>query len=487
VRRSVFLEVAGFDEKYVPAYCEDCDLSFRLRDIGLKTYYQPRSQVIHFEGVSHGRDLRQGVKAFQLINQAKFLDTWHEVLARDHFVNGTHVMRARDRAHDREIVLIVDHFVPEPDRDAGSCAILAVIHALLAAGLVVKFWPFNLYRTPVYTEALQDIGVEVLYSPHQTALSEWLTVNGSDLDIVLLSRPDVAEMCLRLVRNCTAARVVYFGHDLHFRRMRAQAELARDASRRRAAEIMRKVEIGIWREADIVLYLSEEEAADVRILSPSVDVRSVIPYAFKDPEPVARQESGESWIVFVAGFGHPPNADGAAWFVHEVLPLIVARVPAARLAIVGSHPSPLVRALCGPHVSLFGDVTDSELLDWYGRAKVAVVPLLTGAGVKLKTVEALWHGVPVVLTPAGAQGLPDVGQVVPVETDPGRFADAVCDLLIDDDLWLRRRASQINYARERFSERAQRQSLWRALDLAAPEQPSPAMLGKGCVTDAAMA
>jgi len=111
MRRAVFLDAGGFDEKYAPAYCEDSDLSFRLRRRGLKTFYQPRSEVIHFEGASHGRDVRTGVKACQVTNQATFLRTWYDVLSRSHFRNGTHVPRAKDRAHGRKIVLIVDHYV----------------------------------------------------------------------------------------------------------------------------------------------------------------------------------------------------------------------------------------------------------------------------------------------------------------------------------------------------------------------------------------
>jgi glycosyltransferase involved in cell wall biosynthesis len=251
---------------------------------------------------------------------------------------------------------------------------------------------------------------------------------------------------------------------------------------------MRKLEVGIWRDSDTVLYLSQEEVADVRSLAPAVDVRAIVPYSFEGPEPIGATERVVPWIVFVAGFGHPPNAEGAAWFVHEVLPSIVNRVPAARLAIVGSNPSPAVVALCGPHVSLFANVTEIELLDWYERAKVAVVPLLAGAGVKLKTVEALWHGVPAVLTPTGAQGLPGVDRVLPVETEPGPFAAAVCDLLTDGALWQRRRAAQIAYAQERFSEAAQRRSLLAALDLANTERvPALEEPDQGCTVHVAMA
>jgi glycosyltransferase involved in cell wall biosynthesis len=377
------------------------------------------------------------------------------------------VLRARDRANHRRVVLIVAHYVPQPDRDAGSRTIVAIIRALLSAGLVVKFWPFNLYRTPAYTDALQVQGVEVLYGPYQTTLAEWLRGNGADLDIVLLSRPDVAEMCLPVVRAGSAARIAYYGHDLHFRRMAGQARRGGDAGLMRAAADMKRLEGRIWRDADIVLYPSEEEASVVRGLAPCSAVRAIVPYAFEEAECEDRaiSESDELWIVFVAGFGHPPNAEGAVWFAREVLPSIVARVPAVRLAIVGSHPSPAVQALRGPGVSLFENVTDGELLGWYRRARVAVVPLLAGAGVKLKAVEALWHGVPVVLTPVGAQGLPGVECAAPVVTEPAAFGAAVCELLIDDALWWGRRAAGMRYARERFGVAAQRRSLLDALEV----------------------
>jgi GT2 family glycosyltransferase/glycosyltransferase involved in cell wall biosynthesis len=471
VRRAVFLSIGGFDEKYAPAYCEDSDLSFRLRRRGLKTYYQPRAEIVHFEGATHGRDLRRGVKAFQVRNQAKFLETWHDVLARDHFLNGTHVLRARDRAAHRTVALVIDHYVPEPDRDAGSRTMLAFMRALRASDVVVKFWPFNLYRSPGYTEALQDLGVEVQYGPHRDSLAEWLKVNGADIDLVLLSRPDVAEICLPLARAGTQARIAYYGHDLHFSRLLARARRDGGGRARREAEAMRAMEIAVWRDADVVLYPSEEEVDEVRRIAPSVPVRSVIPYAFTQPASRVdgAEERDETLMLFVAGFGHPPNAEAAVWFAREVLPLVLAHVPAAHLAIVGSKPPASVSDLRGPRISLVANVTDDELGRWYHRARVAVVPLLSGAGLKLKTVEALWHGVPSVLTPAGAQGLPGIERVASVAEEPAEFAAAVRDLMTDGGLWRRRRADGMDYAHARFNEAAQRRSLLAALGLV----PSP--------------
>ena len=138
VRREVFARLGGFDECFAPAYYEDTDLCFRLRSIGLKTLYQPRSMVVHHEGVSHGRDTMVGIKACQALNKRKFARRWADVLARDHYPNGCHVPRAKEHARHRTTVLVVDHQVPEPDRDAGSRAMLCVIQAMLDAGMAVQ-------------------------------------------------------------------------------------------------------------------------------------------------------------------------------------------------------------------------------------------------------------------------------------------------------------------------------------------------------------
>lgn len=455
VPRAVFERLNRFDIGYAPAYFEDTDFCFRLRAQGLKTIYQPRSRVVHFEGVSHGRDVAVGVKSYQVVNRKTFLRRWGDVLARGHFANGTHVMRARDKAFGRKLILVMDHKVPEPDRDAGSHAMLCCLRALLDAGLVVKFWPQNLFYTPGYTEALQDMGVEVFHGPEHEAFEGWMRSHGADLDYVVLSRPDVAETFMPVVRRHGRARVIYYGHDLHFRRM------AGDAGRMEARER------AIWRSADVSLYLSEEEAGIAGALEPAATVRAVLPYCFTRFG-LPRRAPACREIIFVAGFGHPPNEDAACWFVADVLPLVQARVPDARLAVVGSHPTARVRGLAGPNVVVTGAVTEAELAGHYAAARVAVVPLRVGAGVKLKVVEALKEGLPLVTTPVGAQGLPGVERVASIETDAARFADAVCSMLLDDGLWEARSAGGIDYASARFRPALLRNSLLLAAGIAIP-------------------
>jgi glycosyltransferase involved in cell wall biosynthesis len=114
-------------------------------------------------------------------------------------------------------------------------------------------------------------------------------------------------------------------------------------------------------------------------------------------------------------------------------------------------------------VQVAANVSDSELAAWYARARVAVIPLTFGAGVKLKVVEAMREGLPLVTTAIGAEGLPGVDAIAYVCNDPDDFAAAACRLLQDDALWTARAAAQIAFAEARFSEAALRDSLLSAM------------------------
>ena len=80
--RALFLSAGGFDERFAPAYYEDTDYCFALRERGLRVYYQPESVVVHFEGATAGTDAGSGAKRFQEVNRDKFLDKWRHALAR---------------------------------------------------------------------------------------------------------------------------------------------------------------------------------------------------------------------------------------------------------------------------------------------------------------------------------------------------------------------------------------------------------------------
>jgi hypothetical protein len=82
-----------------------------------------------------------------------------------HYPNAQNVFRARDRSFDKRHILVIDHYVPKFDQDAGSRSVFNMIGALVRDGWSVTFWPDNLYEDPDYTPVFQQMGVEVIHGP----------------------------------------------------------------------------------------------------------------------------------------------------------------------------------------------------------------------------------------------------------------------------------------------------------------------------------
>jgi glycosyltransferase involved in cell wall biosynthesis len=156
-------------------------------------------------------------------------------------------------------------------------------------------------------------------------------------------------------------------------------------------------------------------------------------------------------MLFVAGFGHPPNVDAAIWLVGTILPLIHEKRPGYHLTLVGSNPTEEVKRLASEHVTVTGYVTDDALMAWYQKSRVAVVPLRFGAGVKRKVVEALQFGVPLVTTTIGAQGLAALEDVAVISDTPQSIADAIVAFIGDDARWNIAVAAGKHYFSQNFS------------------------------------
>jgi glycosyltransferase involved in cell wall biosynthesis len=142
----------------------------------------------------------------------------------------------------------------------------------------------------------------------------------------------------------------------------------------------------------------------------------------------------ERRVLFPATLGYAPNVDGALWFCTEIWPLVRAAVPGATVELVGREPVPEVLALQElDGISVHADVP--SMTPHYDGASVVVVPLRSGTGTRLKALEAMASGRPVVGTTIGLEGIGvrDREQVLIAE-EPGQFAAAVTDLLSDDVL-----------------------------------------------------
>jgi glycosyltransferase involved in cell wall biosynthesis len=135
-----------------------------------------------------------------------------------------------------------------------------------------------------------------------------------------------------------------------------------------------------------------------------------------------------STMLFLGSFRHDPNRVAVDWFVREVLPLILARRPDARLVIAGSDPPPAhTYADAAGRLEMLGYVDDVR--GPLGQYAVFVCPILSGSGVRVKLLEAFAAGIPVVSTTLGAEGLAmKDGEFCALADDPAAFAERVLKL-----------------------------------------------------------
>lgn len=448
----------GFDPLFSPAYCEDADIAFRVRAKGLRAVYQPFAEVIHHEGRSHGRDVSSGVKAYQVSNMKKLLERWGAELEGEHYPNGEEVFLARDRSAGKPHILFVDHYVPQWDRDAGSRSALHYIQLFLKSGFHVTFWPDNRHLDPIYGPQLQEMGVEVIYGGEpDLSFDAWIERNGKYIDYVLLSRPHVSLKYIVQSLHKTKAKVIYYGHDLHYRRMELQRDVEGDETPQDVIDGMRKDELFLCRNVDVFMYPGREEVDLVSAQIGGASKGLVIPViTFEDREvaefdPHLHSARDQKLVFFVGGFAHVPNVDGVKWFTSQVWPLVQARDPAYRLVIAGSNPPPGLVGAGVTGVELLGRISDEQLNAFYRTVGMAIAPLRFGGGVKGKVIEALAKAVPVVTTSVGVQGIPCGEEVAWVADSAEDFAAAVLSVAASAELTERKVKAGVSFIRETYS------------------------------------
>jgi len=218
-------------------------------------------------------------------------------------------------------------------------------------------------------------------------------------------------------------------------------------------------EAGLLRRADTIVAIQDREAAEFRALLPGKPVITVPMPSTPDPLPPAQAEPGR--CLFVGGYsGH--NILAAQQLVRDLWPRIRAARPDAQLVLAGT----VGQAVPGDHpgVQVLGPVAD--LRAEYARACICLVPLPMGTGLKIKLVEAMRYGRPVVTTRAGAEGFADLesGRVAPVADDPAQFATACAALLDDRPAWTSAVTRQLEWVRQNLSESSALRQLAPCLD-----------------------
>jgi sugar transferase (PEP-CTERM/EpsH1 system associated) len=215
-----------------------------------------------------------------------------------------------------------------------------------------------------------------------------------------------------------------------WRDMAAASRAPRSWIYQREAATLGAFEARAARQAATALVVNEREADNARALAPDANVQ-VLPNGVEiDRLRPAGPPPPNPRVVFCGVMNYAPNDEGVTWFVRKVWPIVRTQHPHATLAIVGSDPSQALRdfSAADPSITVTGRVPDVR--EWLWESAVGIAPLQVARGVQNKALEAIAAGLPIVITPEVAGGLPpDAAPAMRVADTPARFAEAVVTLL----------------------------------------------------------
>ena len=302
-----------------------------------------------------------------------------------------------------------------------------------------------------YTETLQRMGVECLYAPCASNISQIIEQRGQEFDLIYITRYYVARDYIQSVRRyAPQAKVILMNADLHFlRELRAALNTNSDSDLTKALQT-RDDELEVMNQVDLVLSYTDVEKAVILSHHMGTSKVAKCPWVANVVDEVKPFTSRED-IAFLGGFQHVPNVEAVEWFIKKVMPLLESTLPAVRFRVYGSNvpQSLLDLAKQSQNVVIEGWVADVAQV--YNSCKVFLAPLQSGAGIKGKVIGALCHGLPCVLSSIAAEGI-SIGDGVhaAVANTPGQWAERITQLYTDEKRWSNMSAFALEFAKTTY-------------------------------------
>jgi sugar transferase (PEP-CTERM/EpsH1 system associated) len=262
-------------------------------------------------------------------------------------------------------------------------------------------------------------------------------VSTMDFDIVQIEHARMGLYLETLPQNRSCKSILMF-HNFTLQQYRQIFHIERRLDRKIRA-LLNSVAMGQWepRYAERFDRCTTVSEADQRLLkraNPRLRV-DVIPNGvdIQKYQPLPA-ENASSALLFIGNMGYPPCVDAVLYFCREIFPHIRRKIGAAELWIVGRDPRSEVLQFNGDRVHVTGRVDD--VIPYYRQSAACVVPLRAGGGTRLKILEAMALGRPVVSTTIGCEGLEVVdGEHLLIADSPDQFAEKTVRLLTDRQLY----------------------------------------------------
>ncbi len=380
-------------------------------------------------------------------------------------------------------ILILANKIPYPPKDGGSIATLQMIRGLRDEGHQVTCLAMNTSKHPFPVEKIPEEvrqGVEFSSVPCDSSIRPLKMLRNllfsrtpyiaerfhiqefrdrlqrllekETYDLVQLEGPYTAHY-LNEIRHQPKIRVALRSHNVEHLIWKSKAVNERSVLKRwylrNMTERLRKYELEVIRRCDYLVGISEEDVTRFRSLGVSLPAISVpTGISVREYEPSSLPAGPD--LFFIGALDWLPNQEGLVWFLEKVFPVLVKKIEALRFHVAGRNaPGRFLKKLRHPQIIYHGEVEDAR--KFMSDHRVMVAPLLTGSGIRIKILEAMALGRPVVTTRTGIQGIPAIHERdVRVADDPIKFG-AHLQLLIGSEESAREQADRaLDFVRKKF-------------------------------------
>lgn len=261
-----------------------------------------------------------------------------------------------------------------------------------------------------------------MFLEYYTTLKKLLQTN--DYDAIILENLATLNAVSVIRKYDKKVKLIYDAHNV-------DSHLAKGTSDKLR---IRKIESSLNDAVNALFVCSDTDRAEFENLNKQPLNVAVIPNGVEVPAIVEEMDNDKQKdrILFCGSLTSFPNTEGLVWFYTYIWKQLQQSLPNIELLVVGSGELPLeARFLLSDSSIVFSGAVE-DVKPWYQKAKLTIVPLLSGSGTRLKILEAMSLGLPVIATAKGAEGIDYTnGKNIIIANDPDFFARSILELLPD--------------------------------------------------------
>lgn len=448
IRKELFEQLGGFDDRYAPAYCEDSDLCMAVRHLGYRVMYQPRSEVVHFEGMTHGRPANTALNPYQEANIVKFREKWADQLRMQHCLPGRDIFHARDRSVERKAILVVTTRLPSGEYHSGSRMIFRYLQILTELGYNVKLAIGDNHYDLNHAIPLEDLGVEI-YSgvEYRDGWKQLLHDHKKDFDHVVIMGYTIANRSMEYVAKHFRAKIHYYMRNNPLLGLEREYGLTNDSHTLLSLATVKRRNPVLMNLADDCITVSNADTEYAQSNS-SVKTHQVPFIGYPSPDSV-RNPKGCS-VMFSGYLGHRPNADAVEYFIKSIMPVLRVQCPGITFHIYGDAADDDLRSLSCDDVIFEGPSDAESMEEAFLSCSAYVAPYRISSGIVGSVLDAMYFGVPVVSTSNGLEGIDS--SVFYTFDEPQDFANEIVRIISDPSYARSRADVECKYITDNYSE-----------------------------------